>query len=91
MAKKTIRTIPQERTSIAEQAPRIRVGNFDEVALGYTQEAALLDKLSSRQVNINPNQPVKSFLDGLMEEERVPEAARGEIVLKNNEGLSLQV
>ena len=67
------------------------MNNPNNMTIEIRQEAALLDKLSSRQVNINPNQPVKSFLDGLMEEERVPEAARGEIVLKNNEGLSLQV
>lgn len=41
MAKKTIRTIPQERTPIPEQAPAKRVTNFDEVALGYTLENAL--------------------------------------------------
>ncbi len=41
MAKKTIRTIPQERTPIAAQDPRERAGNFDEVTLGYTLEDAL--------------------------------------------------
>jgi len=44
MAKrKTIRTIPQERTPIAVQAPEARVRNFDEVALGYTEQDALLE------------------------------------------------
>ncbi len=38
---KTIRTIPQERTPIPEQAPMERVTNFSEVALGYTLENAL--------------------------------------------------
>jgi len=33
--KKTIRTIPQERTPCAEQDPMVRARNFDEVALGY--------------------------------------------------------
>ena len=33
--KKTIRTIPQERTPIPVQAPEARVENFSEVALGY--------------------------------------------------------
>ena len=41
MAKKTIRTIPQERTAIPVQAPGDRVQNFAEVALGYLQEHAL--------------------------------------------------
>ncbi|MBT4934336.1 MAG: NADPH-dependent glutamate synthase [Rhodospirillaceae bacterium] len=39
--KKTIRTIPQERTPIPHQDPKKRVKNFDEVALGYGLEDAL--------------------------------------------------
>ena len=39
--KKTIRTIPQERTPMPEQDARARAGNFKEVALGYTLENAL--------------------------------------------------
>jgi glutamate synthase (NADPH) small chain len=39
--KKTIRTIPQERTSMPHQAPEARVDNFSEVALGYGLENAL--------------------------------------------------
>jgi glutamate synthase (NADPH/NADH) small chain len=39
--KKTIRTIPQERTPMPEQAPAERVRNFDEVACGYRVEDAL--------------------------------------------------
>lgn len=38
---KTIRTIPQERTPIPEQAPEVRVKNFSEVALGYETAHAL--------------------------------------------------
>jgi glutamate synthase (NADPH) small chain len=42
MAKKrTIRTIPQERTPALEQAPAERVRNFSEVACGYQLEDAL--------------------------------------------------
>lgn len=41
MAKKTIRTIPQERTPIAEQDPLVRAKNFEEVTLGYDEERAL--------------------------------------------------
>ena len=41
--KKTIRTIPQERTSIPVQDPALRVRNFSEVALGYRLEDALLE------------------------------------------------
>jgi len=39
--KKTIRTIPQVRTPMPMQAPDARVRNFDEVALGFSQESAL--------------------------------------------------
>jgi glutamate synthase (NADPH/NADH) small chain len=39
--KKTIRTIPQERTPIPVQDPKIRAKNFDEVALGYRLEDTL--------------------------------------------------
>ena len=34
--KKTIRTIPQERTPVRELAPQVRVKNFEEVNCGYT-------------------------------------------------------
>ena len=39
--KKTIRTIPQERTPMREQDPRARAKNFAEVACGYGVEEAL--------------------------------------------------
>jgi len=39
--KKTIRTIPQERTSIPVQEPLVRAKNFSEVALGYALEDTL--------------------------------------------------
>jgi len=40
MAKKTIRTIPQERTPMREQDPRLRAKNFAEVNCGYSVEEA---------------------------------------------------
>jgi glutamate synthase (NADPH/NADH) small chain len=43
MAKRTIRTIPQQRTPIPEQAAAARIHNFDEVALGYGPEDALIE------------------------------------------------
>jgi len=44
MAKKrTIRTIPQQRTPAREQDPQVRRGNFDEVALGYDAAQARLE------------------------------------------------
>jgi glutamate synthase (NADPH/NADH) small chain len=39
--KKTIRTIPQERTPMPEQDAKARARNFKEVAVGYTLENAL--------------------------------------------------
>jgi len=41
MAKKTIRTIPQERTPMREQPAKERACNFHEVSLGYGPEEAL--------------------------------------------------
>ncbi len=41
--KKTIRTIPQERTPVQEQDPAERARNFEEVSLGYRLEEALVE------------------------------------------------
>ena len=41
--KKTIRTIPQERTPAREQDPLVRAHNFDEVSFAYTLEQALVE------------------------------------------------
>lgn len=41
--KKTIKTIQPKKTSIPEQKPEERKKNFKEVALGYTEEQALLE------------------------------------------------
>jgi NAD(P)H-flavin reductase len=40
---KSLRSIPQERTAMKEQDARERVQNFDEVALGYSLEDALVE------------------------------------------------
>ena len=52
--KRTIRTIPQERTPVAEQPPEERVRNFEEVSRGYDTEAALLE---SERCLMCPEQP----------------------------------
>ncbi len=52
--KKTIRTIPQERTPAAEQDPRVRATNFAEVSKGYTPEQAALEAERCLQC---PDQP----------------------------------
>jgi glutamate synthase (NADPH/NADH) small chain len=55
MAKKrTIRTIPQQRTPMREQDARARAANFDEVACGYALEDALRE---SERCLLCPDQP----------------------------------
>jgi glutamate synthase (NADPH/NADH) small chain len=41
--KKTIRTIPQQRTPVREQDPAVRAHNFAEVNLGYNEAEALVE------------------------------------------------
>lgn len=44
MAKKrTVRSIPQQQTPVAELEPSVRVQNFEEVNCGYTESEALLE------------------------------------------------
>ncbi len=43
MARRTIRNIPPERAEMPAQAPDVRAHNFDEVALGFEVEQALLE------------------------------------------------
>ena len=52
--KKTIRTIPQQRTPVREQDPRQRVKNFAEVNCGYSVEDALTE---SERCLLCPEQP----------------------------------
>ncbi len=52
--KKTIRSIPQQRTPVREQDPAARVANFAEVSLGYTRDDALLESERCLQC---PEQP----------------------------------
>jgi glutamate synthase (NADPH/NADH) small chain len=52
--KKTIRTIPQERTPMLEQDPAVRITNFDEVACGYPLEAA---RRESERCLLCPDEP----------------------------------
>jgi glutamate synthase (NADPH/NADH) small chain len=58
MAKKrTIRSIPQERTPMREQDPAVRAHNFEEVACGYHPEDALRE---SERCLLCPDQPCVS-------------------------------
>jgi glutamate synthase (NADPH/NADH) small chain len=52
--KRTIRTIPQQRTPVREQEPAERVKNFSEVSRGYTQEDALVE---AERCLLCPDQP----------------------------------
>jgi glutamate synthase (NADPH/NADH) small chain len=52
--KKTIRTIPQERTPMREQDPLVRAQNFSEVACGYHVEEALRE---AERCLLCPDQP----------------------------------
>jgi glutamate synthase (NADPH/NADH) small chain len=52
--KKTIRTIPQERTPMREQEPRARAKNFAEVACGYGLDEALRE---AERCLLCPDQP----------------------------------
>ena len=55
--KKTIRSIPQERTPMREQPPAIRARNFEEVACGYHPDDALRE---SERCLMCPDQPCVS-------------------------------
>ena len=55
--KKTIRTIPQERTPMPEQEASVRAKNFEEVACGYRPEDA---QRESERCLICPDQPCVS-------------------------------
>ena len=55
MAKKrTIRTIPQQRTAMREQDPRVRAKNFAEVSCGYSLEDA---QREAERCLLCPDQP----------------------------------
>ncbi|MFV1994783.1 MAG: dihydropyrimidine dehydrogenase, partial [Verrucomicrobiales bacterium] len=43
MARKTVRTIPQERSPMPIQDPGVRAENFDEVALGFREADAVVE------------------------------------------------
>ncbi|WP_263772655.1 NADPH-dependent glutamate synthase [Propionivibrio soli] len=55
--KKTIRTIPQERTPMPEQPAAVRARNFEEVACGYHPDDALRE---SERCLMCPDQPCVS-------------------------------
>ncbi|MDP6389592.1 MAG: NADPH-dependent glutamate synthase [Alphaproteobacteria bacterium] len=70
MAKKTIRTIPQDRTLMPVQDPAERARNFAEVALGYELDAALNESercLLCPEANCVPACPVAIDIPGFIE------------------------
>ncbi|MBS1270199.1 MAG: Glutamate synthase [NADPH] small chain [Gammaproteobacteria bacterium] len=70
MAKKTIRNIPQERTAIATQGSKERIGNFNEVTLGYSLEDTLIEAercLMCPQEPCVPGCPVSIDIPGFIQ------------------------
>ncbi|NCF73523.1 MAG: NADPH-dependent glutamate synthase [Gammaproteobacteria bacterium] len=71
MAKKTIRTIPQKRAEMPVQDPVARAGNFEEVALGFSLEGALVESercLVCPKPNCVPACPVNIDIPGFIVE-----------------------
>jgi len=69
MAKKTIRTIPQERANMPVQDAKVRAENFDEVALGFDLEGALVESercLVCPKPNCVPACPVNIDIPGFI-------------------------
>jgi glutamate synthase (NADPH/NADH) small chain len=69
MARKTVRTIPQERAEMPTQAPDARTHNFDEVALGFDLDGALLEAercLLCPKPNCVPACPVNIDIPGFI-------------------------
>ena len=69
MAKKTIRTIPQERANMPVQEPSVRATNFDEVALGFEESDALVESercLVCPKPNCVPACPVNIDIPGFI-------------------------
>ncbi len=67
--KKTVRTIPQDRTPIPVQDPAERVTNFAEVALGYREQDALIECercLMCPEANCVPDCPVGIDIPGFI-------------------------
>jgi glutamate synthase (NADPH/NADH) small chain len=69
MAKKTIRTIPQDRAEMPTQDPDVRSHNFDEVALGFDLANALVESercLVCPKPNCVPACPVNIDIPGFI-------------------------
>ena len=70
MARKTVRTIPQDRATMPTQAPDVRSHNFDEVALGFDLSNALIESercLLCPNPNCVPACPVNIDIPGFIE------------------------
>ena len=69
MARKTVRTIPQDRANMPTQEPEIRAHNFDEVALGFDLDNALVESercLVCPKPNCVPACPVNIDIPGFI-------------------------
>jgi homotetrameric NADPH-dependent glutamate synthase len=66
---KSVRTIAPKRTAMPEQEAHVRVGNFDEVARGYTLDMALLEAdrcLQCKKPRCVPGCPVEIDIPGFI-------------------------
>ena len=69
MARKTVRSIPQDRADMPTQEPGVRAHNFDEVALGFTLDNALIESercLVCPNPNCVPACPVNIDIPGFI-------------------------
>ena len=68
-AVKNIKTIAPKRTAMPEQDAKVRAGNFDEVAMGYTLEMALAEAdrcLQCKKPKCVPGCPVEIDIPGFI-------------------------
>ena len=66
---KSIRTIAPKRTAMPEQDPKVRSGNFEEVAQGYTLEMALAEAdrcIQCKKPKCVPGCPVEIDIPGFI-------------------------
>lgn len=69
MARKTVRSIPQDRADMPTQEPDVRAHNFDEVALGFDLDNALIESercLVCPNPNCVPACPVNIDIPGFI-------------------------
>jgi glutamate synthase (NADPH/NADH) small chain len=87
---KNIRTIAPKRTPMPEQDPKVRSGNFDEVAQGYTLEMAIAEAdrcLQCKKPKCVPGCPVEIDISGFISAISRKDLRRSYEVLKDANAL----